>query len=157
MPAETAMGRAVDSVAEYLSADHDRLDGLLAAVCRHVETRQFEEAHATLAEFASGLSRHIRIEEEILFPIFEMRTCRGGGPTLVMRSEHREILAAVSGMRDGLERLDVDTFGEGLALLRQLLPAHNAKEELVLYPAIESVFSDAERTLFVERLQRELT
>ena len=157
MPAVTAMARAHDSVAGYLSADHDRLDGLLAAVCKQVETRQLEEACATLAEFASGLSRHIRIEEEILFPILEMRTSRQAGPTLVMRSEHREILAAVRGMSDGLAQLDVDTFGEGLALLRQLLPAHNAKEELILYSEIERVFSDAERPLFVERLRRELT
>ena len=157
MPAATLTAQARDTIADYLSADHDRLDKMLAAVCRQVETSQLEDAGETLAEFASGLSRHIRIEEEILFPIFEMRTCRGGGPTLVMRSEHREILAAVSGMRDGLARLDVDTFGEGLALLRQLLPAHSAKEELVLYPGIESVFSDAERPLFVERLRRELT
>lgn len=156
MPVSTAVATGFDTITECLSSDHDRLDGILAVVCRKVEANQLEESQTALAGFAFGLSRHIRIEEELLFPIFEMRTGLGGGPTLVMRSEHREILAAVRTMRDGLAQLDTEVFREGLTFLHQVLPAHNAKEEHILYPAIERIFSNTERALFVERLRKEL-
>jgi hypothetical protein len=60
-------------------------------------------------------------------------------------------------MRAGLAQLDADGFREGLALLRRVLPSHNDKEDQIVYPAIETVFSDAERALFVERLQKEMS
>lgn len=156
MSAAIAMAKGFDTIVECLSSDHGRLDGMLRVVCRSVEAGQWEEARLALAEFVSGLSRHIRIEEETLFPLLEMRTSVGGGPTLVMRSEHREILAAVGTMREGLAQLDADTFREGLEFLHRVLPTHNIKEEQILYPAIERIFSSAERALFLERLQREL-
>ena len=156
MSASTAVALGFSTISECLSSDHNRLDGILAAVCREVEANQLEEAHKALAEFVFGISRHIRIEEELLFPLFEMRTGLGGGPTLVMRSEHREILAAVRTMRDGLAQLDTEIFKEGLTFLHQVLPAHNTKEERILYPTIERVFSNSERALFVERLRKEL-
>ena len=156
MAASTATAKGFDTIAACLSSDHERLDQLLAVVCRDVANRQMDEARTALAEFASGLSRHIRIEEELLFPVFEMRTGLGGGPTLLMRSEHREILDAVGMMRSGLAQFDSEAFQEGLAFLRQLLPGHNAKEEHILYPTTDRIFSDRERAAFVERVQKEL-
>ena len=45
-------------------------------------------------KFKFGLHRHIAWEEEILFPLFEEKTgMTDGGPTFVMREEHRQIKA----------------------------------------------------------------
>ena len=44
-----------------------------------------------MAEFTCGLSRHINVEEGVLFPTFEQMTGMTTGPTTVMRSEHVEI------------------------------------------------------------------
>jgi hemerythrin-like domain-containing protein len=156
MAASTAIAKGFDTIAKCLSWDHERLDRLLAEVCQDVESRQMDEARTALADFASGLSRHIRIEEELVFPVFEMRTGLGGAPTLGMRSEHREILEAVGMMRGGLAQLDIEAFREGLVFLRQLLPGHNAKEEHILYPTTDRIFSDRERAAFVERVRKEL-
>src|SRR5262245_9518428 len=80
-----------DSITRYLSWDHDRLDGLLGEVTRHVEDGHFVQASSIFSTFDQGLRRHIRLEEELLFPLFECRTGMRNGPTAVMRNEHRQI------------------------------------------------------------------
>lgn len=149
------MTAAFASITEYLSWDHDRLEAVLADVARGVEAGLLGEARERYRGFDEGLSRHIRIEEELLFPLFEARTGMVGGPTAVMREEHREIQRALGIMRDGLEQADADGFREGLGFLRQTLPDHNAKEEHILYPTTDRSLSDAERSAFVSRLQGE--
>ncbi|HLA76195.1 MAG TPA: hemerythrin domain-containing protein [Vicinamibacteria bacterium] len=141
-----------DGVTSYLSWDHDRLDAILAEVCRRVEAGQLGEAEAGYREFLTGLRRHIRLEEELVFPLFEAKTGVTGGPTAVMRAEHLEIERALGMMQDGLSQKDANGFREGLQFLRSVLPDHNAKEEHVLYPTTDRVLSAEERSAFVERL-----
>lgn len=144
-----------DGVTSYLSWDHDRLEAILAGVCEKVDTGQVAAARTQYGEFDSGLLRHIRIEEELLFPIFEAKTGVVSGPTEVMREEHREIKRGMALMRDGLERGDLAAFREGLQFVRETLPSHNQKEEHVLYPTTDRLLSDSERLALVNRLLAE--
>ena len=152
MTGTTPEPRTFPDVTTYLSWDHDRLDTILADVCRRVDAGELGEAEAEFAEFLSGLRRHIRIEEELVFPLFEARTGVTGGPTEVMRAEHLEIERALVMMKEGLAQKSADAFREGLRFLRSVLPDHNAKEEHVLYPTTDRVLSAQERSAFVERL-----
>ena len=85
-------------VNEALSWDHDRLDDLESRAFKARERGDFSEAKALYAVFAFGLRRHIRFEEEILFPEFESRLGLSSamGPSAVMRDEHREILECLA-------------------------------------------------------------
>ena len=79
------------SVSIYYGQDHDRLDDLFT---KHQQLKRtdFAKAKEYFKEFKFGLQRHIVWEEDILFPLFEEKTgMRGGGPTAVMRMEHRII------------------------------------------------------------------
>ncbi len=144
-----------DTISGYLSWDHDRLDGILAEVCDLVERGSLAAARDRYGAFEEGLGRHIRIEEELLFPLFEARMGMRLGPTEVMREEHREIQQALVLMRDGLAVGDATGFREGLKFLRAVLPSHNDTEEHVLYPMTDRLLSDTERATFTARLQRE--
>ena len=144
--------RKFEDVTTYLSWDHDRLEAILADVCLHVDAGKLAEGEVGYREFLTGLKRHIRVEEELLFPLFEARTGVIGGPTEVMRAEHREIERALEMMREGLAQRDTGAFRDGLRFLRSVLPDHNAKEEHVLYPTTDRVLSDEERSTFVGRL-----
>ena len=144
-----------DSVTTYMSGDHDRLDAILTDVNLRVDAGRMAEARQAYREFDQGLTRHIRIEEELLFPLFEARTGVVAGPTAVMRAEHREIERALGIMREGLEKGDPGAFREGLRFLREVLPDHNTKEEHVLYPTTDRFLSDPERAAFVTRLRGE--
>jgi iron-sulfur cluster repair protein YtfE (RIC family) len=143
-----------DTITRYLSWDHDRLDGLLGEATRRVEEGQFKQARSIFLAFEQGLRRHIRVEEEILFPIFESRTGTKTGPTLVMRAEHRLIEAELTRMSQALEVGDASEYGGGLSILHGVLGAHNLKEENVLYPTTDDLLTPAERLDFVDRLSR---
>jgi regulator of cell morphogenesis and NO signaling len=144
-----------DSVTRYLSWDHDRLDGLLAEVTRRVTSGNFSHAASIFIAFDDGLRRHIRIEEAILFPLFEAHTGMGHtGPTVVLRAEHRLIEAELTRMRQALEIGDSAEYGTGLAVLHGVMGPHVLKEEQVLYPTVDDKLSAGDRLQLVDRLAR---
>lgn len=140
-------------VTEYLEGDHRRLDAILDEAERLANAGEFAGASERFAEFACGLDRHIAIEEQILFPLFERVTGIATGPTIVMRSEHvriRELLKRVSA---GLEAGDPVALS-AQAALEELLSMHNMKEERVLYPMTDQAAGgEREQNALVERMQ----
>lgn len=141
-------------VTEHLQADHERLDAILARVRTLAADGSFEEASARFAEFACGLRRHIEVEEEVLFPLFERVTGMAHGPTVVMRHEHVEIRRAMEDISGALARRDADGVGGSIDALEDTLSDHNLKEERVLYPMTdEAVGDDRAREDLVRQLQ----
>jgi hemerythrin superfamily protein len=145
----------LDTISAYLSADHARLDGLLSETARCVEDERFVEARDAFVGFESALCRHHRLEEELLFPVFEVRSGISDGPTVSLRLEHREIRHAVAQMRAALEADDAGGFRDAMRFLDALLTDHEAKEEHVLYPTTDLLLASGERTRFLARLRRE--
>jgi hemerythrin-like domain-containing protein len=145
----------VDSVTTYLAADHDRLDAILAEVCQELDGGRAGVASVRFGDFHRGLRRHIRIEEELVFPFFDLRSGMSGGPTAVMREEHRTIEQALVRMDKALAAGDDEAFRAGVGDLRQVLGDHNEREERVLYPMTDRMLSDGERAVFVQRLMKE--
>lgn len=142
-------------VGEYLGWDHRRLDGIFAAVEGQVATAHFSEAGVRFAEFSCGLNRHIRMEEEILFPAFERATgmC-GGGPTTVMRAEHVEIKRLLEEISIAIRNAAPERFTPAAQSLRSVLGEHNMKEEQILYPmSDQTAGGDREREDLVRRMQ----
>jgi len=140
-------------VAEALAWDHDRLDELEGKAFRLFAAGDAADARATWADFVFGLRRHIRFEEEILFPVFEEKTGFPSthGPTGVMRVEHREIERLI-------EAIGRAFAGDGAALrlrsdLHHVLGEHNMKEERMLYPGTDQCLDPEERDALVTRIQ----
>ena len=109
----------------------------------------FAEAAAGYEEFERGLLRHLRIEEELLFPVFEARSRMVNGPTEVMRDEHRQ--SAHGAGPDAARRAGGDTtvYLDGLRFFASVLADHNAKEEHILYPTLDRLLRPAERAALV--------
>lgn len=142
------------SVAEFLEADHQRLDTLFAEAARLLETASLDDAAARFAEFACGLERHIAMEESVLFPAFERLTGMVGGPTTVMRMEHAEIREFLRDAAGSLGARDGESFALRARALRAALSEHNVKEEEILYPMTdESAGGDRQRDDLVRRMQ----
>jgi uncharacterized protein (DUF2249 family) len=140
-------------IMEALAWDHDRLDALGQAAFEFFACGETGEAQDRWREFTLGLKRHIRFEEEILFPAFEGRAgiSPTNGPTAVMREEHREIERTIDAIGRAFS-------GDGAALplradLQRLLGQHNLKEERVLYPATDQSLDPEERDALVARIQ----
>ena len=91
---------ALRRVTEALAWDHDRLDALLSRIFDERAAGRLEDARRLWPEFERGLERHIRFEEELLFPVFEEKAglSPNQGPTAVMRAEHRQIEMLLEGI-----------------------------------------------------------
>lgn len=140
------------SVTAYLSWDHDRLDGLLTSAATHVEEGDHAAAREDFSAFLEGLLRHMKLEEELLFSLFERRTGMIAGPTQVMRMEHRSIERALLRMRDALEIGSGADFAVAHADLLEVLGPHNEKEEHLIYPMTDRVLDEGERLDLARRL-----
>jgi hemerythrin-like domain-containing protein len=141
---DTSRPTTFTTITAYLSWDHHRLDVALEAAAARVEAGDMPGARRAFAEYDRGLARHIRLEEELLFPLFEAKSGMVG-PTAVMRDEHRSIRTALAMMRSGLEGDDARAFQGGRRFLETVLPEHDAKEEHILYPTTDRLLSEAER------------
>jgi regulator of cell morphogenesis and NO signaling len=141
-------------VNEALAWDHDRLDALEKGAFEARANGDFDEAGAIYAMFACGLRRHIRFEEEILFPAFETRAGFSAetGPTAVMRDEHQEILRCIGRIEAGIkdQGANVDTPRH---TLHTVLGNHNLKEENIVYPLTDQALTADERDALVARIQ----
>lgn len=146
------------SVTSSLTLDHRRLDESLAALKRCAAAGDSAGALARLAELRRGLERHIRIEEEWLFPGFvRVGEPTAAAPVAVMCAEHRlmeELLTSLAGLLAGN---DADARMRTLADLTAHLLAHDGKEERILYPMIERAASgSAELQALAPRIEAEL-
>ena len=139
-------------ISDFMEQDHDRLDGLFKDF-QSAKAGDFEKAKGVFSEFKRGLQRHIVWEEEFLFPRFEERTGAGnGGPTAVMRLEHRRIKGLLDGIHDRVAAGKTDT-DEYERELKDVLLVHNTKEESVLYPGIDGCLSEAEAATLITAMQ----
>ena len=145
---------ALRTVSDALSWDHDRLDYLETRAFAARERGDRAGAEVLFASFAWGLRRHIRFEEELLFPEFEAsRGLRPDyGPTVVMRDEHREILDSLNGIQSSIGK--AGTRAESMRhALQSVLVNHNLREEAVVYPGTDQALTPDESDALVGRIQ----
>jgi iron-sulfur cluster repair protein YtfE (RIC family) len=145
--------RGYTTITAYLSADHDRLDALFAESIKLLAADAIEAARVAFGRFHDGLKRHIALEENIVFPLFDQRT-RIVGPLTVMRHEHQILTELLGRGRLALDRGDRAAFDAVVTPLQELIQAHNLKEERILYPRTDAALDEEERREVAGRLER---
>lgn len=152
------------TISGFLGADHHRLTRYweefveAVKVCGLSYETLFtaEKGHRVtvidgLSHFIFGLRRHIRMEEDCFFPFFEDRSRMpaGSGPTAVMRAEHQEIEAILSTMEKLRSADDCATIIQTIegrpVHPSALFHRHDVKEESMLYPMADRLFTQAEK------------
>ena len=137
------------SLHAFFQADHRRCDALWVQVEEAVDAGDAAGIERTWHAFEQALRRHLDMEEETLFPAFEAASgMTGGGPTFVMRHEHRQMRGVLDLMAEAVRAGDPDDLlgqGDTLHLLAQ---QHNTKEEGVLYPMAEQLLHGEWLALF---------
>lgn len=132
------------TIVSLFQQDHRELDQVLDQY-RHVKQSDVRAAKDSFKRFWTGLKRHIAWEEQLLFPVWERKSrMTGGGPTHVMRLEHRRIADLLNAIHEKIQAGDIGTEEEERQLV-ELLASHNMKEERILYPAIDQIVSAEER------------
>ena len=142
----------MSSIGSVLTPEHNRCDELFATAENAVAAGDWENAPACFDEFRTATERHFQVEEEMLFPAFEMRTGSRSGPTQIMREEHRQIRDLLGRMRVDIDRCDAEDYLGRAETLFTLMRQHNIKEEQILYRLADQALA-AERDAFVARLR----
>lgn len=141
-------------VSDAFCSDHERLARLEVDAFVARAAGDTAAAATRYGVFSAGLRRHIAIEEELLFPLFEMRAglFPDPRPTEKMRKEHTEILRLLGEI--------LRTIGDpaklpdqARAAFHQILEEHHLKEEGLLYPALDMVLTPEESDALVARVQ----
>ncbi len=132
------------TISTMFDEDHERLDALFKSF-QTLKRTDFPKAKSAFLEFKAGLQRHVAWEEEVMFPLWEKKSgMTGGGPTIVMRNEHREIWECLESLARKILAQNPETDREEEILL-DLLDRHNMSEEEVLYPEMDHLISPEER------------
>lgn len=145
--------------------DHREIDALFTRLLQGLAASREaarDDAPALADAFHSvdeRLERHIRWEEEILFPAVEERAPElADGPGQVMRLEHVEIRSCLQTARDAFAASALDdgakqTIQGALRAAESLLAEHNEKEEAVYYPLCDELFTAEEASLLLDRIR----
>lgn len=142
------------TVTEFLQTDHKRLDKIFNGFLKAVQEKNWGEAAKNFREFRTGLKRHIKAEEEILFPLFEVKTgMYEGGPTTVMRMEHKDIQELLDKILQATDARNDAQVSAAANRIMSILTDHNIKEEHILYPESDEFLSEAERSDVVKKAQ----
>jgi hemerythrin-like domain-containing protein len=128
------------------------LAALEAAAERELPVAFYERAVDFIVHFADGC--HHDKEEALLFPAMEAHGVpTGGGPLGVMLHEHEVGRACVARMRQAIAAGDAAAARDAARDYTDLLRAHIAKEDGVLYRIARQVLPAAELASLAERFE----
>lgn len=130
------------SLAEALTAEHESIDAGIEAFVAQADGGAVTDWAAPLQEAMRALRRHIYLEEEVAFP--RLRKGPLMMPIMVMLREHGEIWRAMDELDAQLASPDADSepvrseLVAGCNKMLALLEEHNAKEEPIIYPHLDT-------------------
>ncbi len=129
------MSDSSQDLKEFFTHAHRRCDGFWAEVETAAQAGDAKTIMESWRRYQGEMLRHLRMEEEVMFPAFEQASgMTGGGPTFVMRSEHEQMRGLLEQMGAAAERGDFDELVDLGDTLLMLIQQHNQKEEMMLYP-----------------------
>ena len=124
----------MESIRNFMMNNHRHCDDCFAAVEQVLARGEWEKANAAFSLFHDAMSKHLDVEEAILFPAFERQTGMTMGPTQVMRSEHAQMRQLLAASAEALAARDAEEYSGCAETLLILAQQHNMKEENILYP-----------------------
>lgn len=139
-------------ISEFMSGDHQRCDTLFAHAEQVVSEGNWEASAVAHEQFIVAMEHHLGMEEETLFPRFEVVSGMTMGPTQMMRHEHQQMRQLFAQMSQAVEAQSVDDYLGAAETLLILMQQHNAKEQQILYPMTDQVLA-AESEQMVAKLQ----
>lgn len=145
---------------------HAALDVLLLRHRVALMRAEIDEALRIYRRFRILLQRHVADEDELVLPIYAQNAPAAGyergAAAAIYTAEHENILAHLARLEDGLIHLG-EQRGEArivgsLALLDRekvftdLLEHHDLRERRYLYPTLERILGEEEKTELLERM-----
>ena len=130
----------MSNIKDFMTQDHKECDEIFAQM-EDVIANKSDEALSKFEEFQDALTNHFKMEEMVLFPMFEQKMGISQ-PAQVMVMEHEQMRKLLSEMEDAIEANDNDKFFSLSETLMILMQQHNMKEEQMLYTMAQQHLGD---------------
>lgn len=141
-----------ETLSSYLEIDHDRLM-ILFNQYQSFKVSDALEAKRLFEDFMAGLKRHIKWEEEIIFPLFKLKmTLHDQDSIMPTKLEHQHILESLRKLHLKIQEENPDTVEDENELI-QFLSNHSKKEDATIYPLLDRMINAYERTQIVKSLK----
>ncbi len=111
---------------------------------------EWKEATLLFYGFVEELKLHMRMEDEVVYPVFVEELGDAEGEIAELGEEHNDLVRLLTDMAAVIKHEDFDHFEESLPMLYRAMAEHNAHEEEVL----KRMGSDSLLTRRAEILQR---
>jgi len=132
----------MSTIFDYMAKTHVQCDELFAKAENLAAESKWSDLSAAFKAVVDEIERHLKREENVLFPAAERVMGSSGGPTQVMRMEHGQMRDLIESLSKVAALEDKDEFlGEAETLL-VLMQQHNMKEEQILYPMIDRMLGE---------------
>ena len=127
----------MDPIRHAVMKDHQRLLALLELAKRDALGDETALMHAFTA-FVRRLRAHMRIEEELFFPVIDAIVQNGGkSVTASLRCEHDAFRQLVGEIETALGRGERAGLAANLCELEVALRLHEAREETLVYSVVD--------------------
>jgi len=144
-----------------LAEVHEELALLFFEHQKALLDRDQNRAALFLREYEKEIQHHTGLEEEWLLPIYEERVkAKPGGDAVNFVGEHSKILMYLQRLKDKLIKMrNKDSVSDLINLLddesrfKELIRHHDEREERFLFPELDKVTSQEEKTRLLLKLQ----
>lgn len=116
---------------DWLVHDHRKYDAALAECELAAGAGDWRAAVDLFRRFADDLQLHMRMEDEVVYPLFAQQGDPDGALE-TLREEHEDIERLLRDLAYVVKRRDFDHFLDSLHPLRRSMARHNRHEEEVL-------------------------
>jgi hemerythrin-like domain-containing protein len=142
---------------------HDHLNELFLSHQEALLSLDLTLTTELLRQFEAELRAHMRMEEEILLPVYQRAGRIQGGPVEFFTGEHKRMLEAISHIKEHLSRLTSDQpdlkreiikLFDMEAMFKSLVEHHDSREENIFYPTLDKVTDEQERKELLIEISR---
>lgn len=137
--------------ADWLAHDHRKYEAALAECELSAGAGDWKEAVQLFGDFVEQFKLHMRMEDEVLYPLLEEHA--GGEAVAALSEEHAAIVRLLRDLSYVIKRSDFDHFLESLGPLRRAMAEHNEHEEEV-FAGTEAEAVHLRRSEILARLER---
>jgi hemerythrin-like domain-containing protein len=111
--------------------DHRKFETALENCEIAAGAHEWKEAIRLFNNFTSDLKLHMRMEDEVLYPLFESEVGDANEDLAELNDEHDTLVRLLNDLACVIKNRDFDHFEESLEPLKQAMFEHNAHEEAV--------------------------
>jgi hemerythrin-like domain-containing protein len=119
----------MNNQSNWLVHDHQQYDDMLGECELVAGTGDWKSAIALFNKFVNELKLHMRMEDEVLYPLVEEGCGDPEGEIAELKDEHDDIVRLIRDLMIIIKNKNYDHFEESLMPMHKALNQHNSHEE----------------------------